>query len=103
MNKDIRKQVNDLAARYADCGISEEIILKMMDDHGNPSGLDDRARLIGVRLCLGMEFNRQELFSLGDLAHVTGETEDEVMELVRKEGITPISVSVAPWLTGGTQ
>ena len=103
MNQDIRKQIKDLAARYADCGISEAIILKMVDDHGKPSGLDDRAKLIGVRMCLGMEFRRQELFSLGDLAHVTGETEDKLMGLVQREGINPISVSLAPWLTGGTQ
>ena len=51
MNQDIRKQIKYLAARYADCGISEAIILKMMDDHGKPSGLDDRAKLIGVRMC----------------------------------------------------
>ena len=103
MNQNIRKQIKDLADRYADCGISETIILKMMDDHGKPSGLDDRAKLIGVRMCLGMEFNRQELFSLEDLSHVTGETEDEIMELMRKEGINPTYVSAAPWLTGGTQ
>ena len=101
MNQDIRKQIKDLAARYADCGISEAIILKMMDDHGKPSGLDDRAKLIGVRMCLGMEFHRQELFSLWDLAHVTGETEDELMGLVKREGINPVSVSLAPWLMGG--
>lgn len=103
MNQDIRKQIKDLASRYADCGISEEIILKMMDDHGKPSGLDDRAKLIGVRMCLGMEFNRQELFSLGDLAHVTGETEEGVMELVKEAGITPITITAAPWLTGGAK
>lgn len=103
MNQDIRKQIKDLAARYADCGISEDIILEMMDDHGKPSGLDNRTKLIGVRMCLGMEFNRQELFSLGDLDHVTGETEEGVMELVKEAGITPITITAAPWLRGGTQ
>ena len=103
MNQDIRKQIKELATRYADCGINEAIILKMMAGQENPSGLDDRAKLIGVRMCLGMEFHRQELFSLGDLAYVTGETENELMGLVQREGINPISVSLAPWLTGGTQ
>ncbi len=47
--------------------------------------------------------NWEELFSLGDLAHVTGETEEGVMELVKDAGITPITVTAAPWLTGGTK
>ena len=101
MNRNVGKQIKDLAARYADCGIDEDIIRKMMDDGDNPSGLDDRAKLIGVRLCLGMEFDRQELFGLDDLTHITGESREEVMKSIQEAGVTPIFVSVAPRLMGG--
>ena len=96
----IDKQIKDLAARYADCGITEVIIREMMDDKGNPSGMDDRAKLIGIRMSLGTEFNRQELFTLGDIAHITGESEEEAMKMMLDAGATPIEISVAPWLKG---
>ena len=76
MKQNIEKQIKDLAARYADCGIDEAIIRKMMDDEDNPSGLDD-------------------------LTHITGESREEVMKSIQEAGVTPISVSVAPWLVGG--
>lgn len=101
MSPNIDNQIKDLAARYADCGINEDIIRKMMSGKESPAGLDARAKLIGIRMCLGMEFNRQEFFSLDDVAHVTGESKEQVMELCRIKGVTPISVSMAPWLANG--
>lgn len=96
----IENEVKELAARYADCGIDEAAIWDLMRDKDTPSGLDDRAKLIGVRLCLGMEFNRQELFSMDDLCHITGESAEQVMERMRAAGVTPITISLAPCLKG---
>lgn len=96
----IEKQIKDLAARYADCGIDGAVIREMM---GRPSDLDARAKLIGVRMCLGMAFNRQEFFTLDDLAHVTGGTKDAVVKQAQAAGISPISISPAPWLKEGRE
>lgn len=101
MNQSIKKQIKELAARYADCGIDESIIMTMMCDGHKPSGLDDRAKLLGVRMCLGNEFNRQEYFSVDDLCHVTGESEEEVLLRMKEAGVAPVTVSPAPWLKGG--
>jgi len=54
-------------------------------------------------MCLGMEFNRQEYFTVNDLAHITGETPEEAMKRMQDAGVQPITVSPAPWLTGGAQ
>ena len=99
----INEEIKALAARYADCGMTEAIIQNMMVDKKNPSGLDERAKLIGIRLALGMEFNRQEYFSLSDIAHISRRTPEEALKMMRDAGITPITISIAPWLTGGEQ
>ena len=101
MSESINEQIQALALRYSDCGIDESIIREMMDDHGKPSGLDERAKLIGVRMCLGNEFHRQEYFSVDDLCHVTGETPEEAMKRMQEAGVSPISITPAPWLKGG--
>lgn len=95
----INEEIKALAARYADCGITEAIIQNMMEK--NPGELDERAKLIGLRLALGMEFNRQEYFSLSDIAHISGQTPEEALKMMRDTGATPVTVSIAPWLTGG--
>lgn len=101
MNVD--KEIKSLAARYTDCGIDEQIIRAIMDDGETPSGLDDRTKLIGIRMCLGNEFNRQELFSVDDLCHVTGETPENAMKMMQEAGVSPIRITPAPWLKGGIQ
>ncbi|NLU24437.1 MAG: hypothetical protein GXW99_06955 [Clostridiales bacterium] len=102
MNKSTKTQIKALAARYADCGIDEQTIVAMMNDNAPPE-LDDRARLIGVRMCLGKAFNKQEYFSVSDVCHVTGESEAEVLLRMKEAGVAPVTVSPAPWLTGGSQ
>ena len=99
MNVD--KEIRSLATRYADCGIDEQIIRAIMYDGETLSGLDERAKLIGVRMCLGNEFHRQEYFSVDDLCHVTGETPEEAMKRMQEAGVSPISITPAPWLKGG--
>ena len=99
MNVD--EEIKSIAARYADCGIDEQIIRAIMDDGETPSELDDRAKLIGIRMCLGNEFNRQEYFSIDDLCHVTGETPEDAMKMMQEAGVSPISITPAPWLKGG--
>ena len=101
MSESINEQIQALALRYSDCGIDESIIREMMDDHGKPSGLDGRAKLIGIRMALGMEFSRQELFSVDDLCHVTGETPESAMKMMQEAGVSPIQITPAPWLKGG--
>ena len=96
--KETDREIKLLAERYADCGITEQVIRKMMDSE---SSLDDRAKLIGIRLGLGHEFHREEFFSVDDMCHVTGETPDEVLTRMREIGVAPITVSPAPWLKGG--
>ena len=66
--KETDREIKLLAERYEDCGITEEIIRNLMDKKAD---LDDRAKLIGIRLGLGHEFHREELFSVDDLCHVT--------------------------------
>lgn len=92
------EQIAYLAARYSDCGMTVDKIRTIMADI---SGKDDRAKLIAIRLGLGMEFHKQELFCLDDVCHVSGMTRDEVMEAMQRENVSPMSVSFAPWLTGG--
>lgn len=96
--KETDHEIKLLAERYADCGITEESIRELMDQDAD---LDDRAKLIGIRLGLGHEFHREELFSVDDLCHVTGETPDEALTRMREAGVSPITVSPAPWLKGG--
>lgn len=103
MTQEIKRKIKLIAARYADCGISEARIMEMMRDRDKPSGLDDRAKIIGIRMCLGMEFNRQEYFTLDDVAHVTGESEAAAMKRMQDVGAKPVFISPAPWLTGGAQ
>ncbi len=96
--KETDREIKLLAERYEDCGITEEIIRNLMDKKAD---LDDRAKLIGIRLGLGHEFHREELFSVDDLCHVTGETPEEALTRMREAGVSPITVSPAPWLKGG--
>ena len=95
---DIDKELKELAARYADCGISEVVLRKLLRD--GPSDLDDRAKLLGLRLSLGVEFHRQEYFSVEDIAHITGATEKEAMDMMLSSGANPVEISIAPWLKG---
>lgn len=91
-------QIKYLADRYSDCGMTVDKIRAIMADI---SGKDDRAKLIAIRLGLGMEFRKQELFTMNDVQYVSGMTRDEVMEAMQRENVSPMSVSFAPWLTGG--
>ncbi len=93
-----KEQIKYLADRYSDCGMTEDKIRAIMADI---SGKDDRAKLIAIRLGLGMEFHKQELFTMNDVQYVSGMTQDEVMEAMLRENVSPMSVSFAPWLTGG--
>ena len=96
--KETDREIKFLAERYGDCGITEEIIHNLMDKEAD---LDDRAKLLGIKLGLAHEFHRQELFSVDDLCHVTGMTPDEAMAAIEEAGISPITVKPAPWLNGG--
>ena len=95
---DINKELKELASRCADCGVSEAVLRKLL--RNGPPDLDDRAKLLGLRLSLGIEFNRQEYFSVEDIAHITGTTEKEAMGMMLSIGAKPIEMSIAPWLKG---
>lgn len=96
----IDQEVKALAARYADYGVDEKMIRELMEDKETPSGLDDRAKLICLRLVFGNEFNEQEYFSVEEIAHITGQSEDATMKMMLDGGANPIEVSFAPWLKG---
>ena len=86
--KETDREIKPLAERYEDCGITEEIIRNLMEKKAD---LDDRAKLTGIRLGLGHEFHREELFSVDDLCHVTGETPEEALTRMREAGVSPIT------------
>ena len=98
-NSELETGIQYLAQRYADCGVTESDVRRIVNSGGNQyDGLDDRARLIGARLGLGMTFGKQELFTLDDLIHVTGASRDEVLKLMAEENVSPMTISLAPWL-----
>ena len=85
-----------IAERYH---LPPEIIEEMMQSGGEEFAcLDQKARLIGVRMILGNLFGKEEYFSLEDVCHVTGESKEDVLDLMKESGISPAKVSIAPWL-----
>ena len=85
-----------IAERYH---LPPELIEEMMQSGGEEFAcLDQRARLIGVRMILGSLFGKEEFFSLDDVCHVTGECEEPVLGLMKELGIDPVRISIAPWL-----
>ena len=63
--------------------------------------LDDRAKLIGIRLGLGHEFHREEFSPLDDLCHVTGETPEEALTRMRRGRCLPSRYHPRRGLKGG--
>ncbi len=59
--KETDREIKLLAERYEDCGITEEIIRNLMDKKAD---LDDRAKLIGIRLGLGTSFTARSFSPL---------------------------------------
>lgn len=97
----IDNEIKALAARYADYGVDEKMIRELMEDKETPSGLDDRAKLIWARLALCNACGKQEYFSVEEIAHITGLSEDDALKMMLDGGATPIEASLAPYMNGG--
>ena len=89
-----------LSQRYAQHGISLSLIRGLVWS-GVKSGLDERSSLLGVRLALATELGEMDYFSLEDVQHALGMTEQELQEGLKEIGVEPCRVSPAPWITGG--
>ena len=92
MNLD--QEIKALAARY---GITESAVRGAMD---TIKDLDEKSKLIWARLALCDLFGKQEYFSLEEIAHITGQTKEETMQMMIDGGATPYEITVTPWLKG---
>ena len=90
------KEIKDLAKRYERFGMNENIIRSLIESESY-SDIDEKSRFIGVRMILGIEFGVPEYFTVEDVMHVTGESKERVMEMMKENNISPISIDFAPW------
>ncbi len=89
-----KEEIKRLAERYADCGVTKKLLWGIMNlpDHG----LDEEARLIGMRMLLGVKYNRTELFTPEQIAKLMGTTPEETLEIMRESGVNPITINIIP-------
>lgn len=90
----IDQEIKALAARY---GITETVVRGAMD---TCKDLDEKSKLIWARLALCDLYGKQEYFSLEEIAHITGQTKEEAMQMMVDGGATPYEITVAPYLKG---
>jgi len=95
-----RDAIQYLAGKYGKYGLNERCIKEILDS-GKEEGLDFTSRYAGVRLALSHEFHEHELFSMREMCHALGQTEEEIRESMREMGESTVQVSPAPWIMGG--
>lgn len=76
-------EAKQIAKRFAKYGVTTSWVKAMVRD-GQSHGMSRRVALIGARLALAQEFGQHEYFTPEDVAAVTGETVQEVIQRIEE-------------------
>ncbi|MDE5946528.1 MAG: hypothetical protein K2G63_04380 [Oscillospiraceae bacterium] len=83
MTKEIKKQLQIVAKRYAKHGVTLSDCITLYND-GINHGIDGKSAVIGLRLSLSRYFGESEYFTAEDVATVTGETVEQVNKRIKE-------------------
>lgn len=72
-------EAKQIAKRFAKYGVTTSLV-KTIVRNGQAHGMSRKVALIGARLALAQEFGQHEYFTPEDVAAVTGETVQEVIQ-----------------------
>lgn len=75
--------INNIMASYRDCGMTEEVLEGLISS-GEKQGFSYQTIYTGIRMMLGEQNGREELFSAAEVAEALGMTEDEVIQEIEQ-------------------
>ena len=93
-------ELDRLTAKYSKYGMSREEIRYMVERRApelDPDNvLDLAAKLTAAKMALNEFFPQagDEFFTIAEVSHALGMTEDELLKYMKEKGIRPIKISV---------
>jgi len=75
--------INNIMIKYSDCGVTEDVLEEMISS-GEQEGFTYRMIYNGIRMMLGDQSGREELFSAADMAEMLGISEEEAMQQIEE-------------------
>ena len=97
MTDKARKEIKELARRYAAYGITFEELEKLMDTR--PAEISESAGIAGIKMILSAEYGINEYCDMQTACEITGLTEDEILSEMDKIGgevITGVHFGTTP-------
>lgn len=75
--------INNITANYSVYGVSGEWIEEQIRG-GEREGFSYQTIYTGLRMALGSQFGREELFTVSEMAEALGATEDEIIQQIEE-------------------
>ena len=80
----IQEALDDLCKKYNRFGFDREFLAELLNNGIGEHEFSVRAAYNGIRMCLAHETGEHELFSIEDVAEITGESREEILERIEE-------------------
>lgn len=87
----MKNQLKTIADKYKKFGIDEKQLEKIYLS-GLKKGFSDIASIAGIKLALSMEYKQTEYFSIEEVQECTGETKEDIYQMLKDKGINPLTI-----------